>query len=238
MAAKKTVTVMIVNRRSKKALQTTGQDNGLVVAQAAPTGSDAQLWRIVEGKDGVKLVNKANGKVLDVMAEGTENGTWAQTWDDVKGESQRWQIVTVTATYKKLVNVRSGKVLDIVDMSDEEGAPAQIWEDVDGAGQQWKLVDPKEVAAKAKKPAKKAAKKAPAKKPAAKKAAPAKKAAAPAEKPATPVVKAATVTKEVKKAPAKKAAPAAKKPAAKKAAPAAKAAPAVKPAEKKDSDKK
>ncbi|MCH5353886.1 MAG: RICIN domain-containing protein [Acutalibacter sp.] len=214
MAAKKTTTVMIVNRRTKKALQASGLDNGHAVEQAVLTGSDAQLWRIVEGKKGAKIVNKASGKVLDVMVEGTENGTRAQIWDDVKGESQLWQVANVTATYKKLVNVRSGKVLDIADMSDEEGAPAQLWDDVDGVGQQWKLVPPE-------KPAKKAAKKPAAKKAPAKKAAPAKE-AAPAEKPAAPQESAKAVSGKAEKAPAKK--PAAKKPAAKKAAPAKKAA--------------
>ena len=60
MASKKEV--MIVNRRSKKALQATGLDNGQVVEQAAATGADNQLWTIVEAEGGVKLFNKANGK--------------------------------------------------------------------------------------------------------------------------------------------------------------------------------
>lgn len=139
MAAKKGSEFLIVNRRSGKALQATGLDNGLVVEQAEINRGDAQIWTSVESGDGVKLFNKASGKVLDVMANGTENGTWAQTWEDVDGESQLWKIVPVTATYKKLLNVMSGKVLDIVDMSDEDGAPAQIWEDVDGENQQWKF---------------------------------------------------------------------------------------------------
>jgi len=183
MAAKKTAEFMIVNRRSKKALQATGTENGLVVEQSAPTGSDAQLWTAVKADDAVKLVNKLSGKVLDVMAEGTGDGAWAQTWEDVGGGSQMWQIVTVTATYKKLLNVRSGKVLDVVDMSDEDGAPAQIWEDVDGAGQQWKFVP----AEKAVKPVKKAAAKKPGPKKAASKTETVKK---PAAKKAQEAVKA------------------------------------------------
>ena len=131
MAGKKAAEFMMINRRSGKALQATGLDNGLVVEQAEPVKSDAQLWSLVETGDTVKLFNKACGKVLDVMQGGAADGTWAQTWEDVNGESQLWQLVTVTATYKKLLNVASGKVLDIVDMSDEDGAPAQIWEDVD-----------------------------------------------------------------------------------------------------------
>ena len=85
MAVKKTGEFMIVNRRSKKALQATGLDNGLPVEQAAAAGTDAQLWTAVETVGGVKLFNKATGKVLDVMQGGTENGTWAQTWEDVDG---------------------------------------------------------------------------------------------------------------------------------------------------------
>ena len=150
MAGKKTAEFMIVNRRSGKALQATGLDNGLVVEQAEPAKTDAQTWTFLETEGGVKFFNKACGKVLDVMANGTANGTWVQTWEDVDGESQLWKLVTVSPTYKKIVNVMADKALDIVDMSDEDGAPAQIWESVDGEGQQWKFVStaPKAAAAK------------------------------------------------------------------------------------------
>ena len=140
MAAKKAAEFRIVNRRSGKALQATGLENGLVVEQAEISKSDAQLWYTVENGDMVKVFNKASGKVLDVMANGTVNGTWAQTWEDVDGESQFWKLVTVRPSYRKLLHVMSGKVLDIADMSEEDGAPAQIWEDVNGENQQWKLV--------------------------------------------------------------------------------------------------
>ncbi len=135
--------LLIINRRTGKALQCAGTENGNVVEQAAVTGSDAQLWTPVKvGRSAVKLLNKQSGKVLDVMHGSTEAGAWAQVWDDVAdGGSQLWQLKG-TVTYKKLINVQSGKVLDIVDMRDDDGAPAQLWEDVDGAGQQWKLVEP------------------------------------------------------------------------------------------------
>ena len=67
MAGKKAAEFMMINRRSGKALQATGLDNGLVVEQAEPVKSDAQLWSLVETGDTVKLFNKACGKVLDVM---------------------------------------------------------------------------------------------------------------------------------------------------------------------------
>ena len=177
MAGKKTAEFMIVNRRSGKALQATGLDNGLVVEQREPVKADAQIWTSVEAEGGIKLFNKACGKVLDVMQGGTADGTWAQTWEDVGGESQLWQLVNVSSTYKKIVNVHSGKALDIVDMSDEDGAPAQIWESVDGEGQQWKFVStaPKAATKTVRKPA---AKKAAQEKPAAKGSRSAKAAAA------------------------------------------------------------
>ena len=140
MAAKKTAEFMIVNRRTGKALQAAGLENGQAVVQAAPTGEAAQLWVQAGEKGPVKFINKASGKALDVVHGGVENGTWAHVWEDVDAPSQQWEIVKLTATYKKLRNVQSGKVLDIVDMSEEDGALAQIWEDVDGVGQQWKFV--------------------------------------------------------------------------------------------------
>ena len=177
MAGKKTAEFMIVNRRSGKALQATGLDNGLVVEQAEPAKTDAQTWTSLETEGGVKFFNKACGKVLDVMQGGTADGTWAQTWEDVGGESQLWQLVNVSSTYKKIVNVHSGKALDIVDMSSEDGAPAQIWESVEGEGQQWKFVStaPKAATKTVRKPA---AKKAAQEKPAAKGSRSAKAAAA------------------------------------------------------------
>lgn len=170
MAAKKIEEFMIVNRRTGKALQAAGMENGQNVVQAAPDGGDSQLWTQVGGK----FINKASGKALDVVHGGVESGTWAHLWDSVDdAPSQVWEAVKVTATYKKLLNAQSGKVLDIVDMSEDDGAPAQIWDDVDGVGQQWKFVTAeanapsKTVTRTAKKPAAPAAEPAPA--PAAKK---------------------------------------------------------------------
>lgn len=135
--------ILIINRRTGKALQCAGMENGDLVEQVEATGSDAQLWTPVSTGRSFKLRNKLSGKVLDIVNGGTEAGSWAQIWEDVTdGHSQVWEWVRVTATYRKLMNVQSGKVLDIVDMREDDGAPAQIWDDVDGVGQQWKLVEP------------------------------------------------------------------------------------------------
>lgn len=173
MPAKKATEYLIVNRRSGKALQAAGTENGLVVEQAEITRDSLQVWSMVDSGDSVKIVNKASGKLLDVMAGGTVNGTWAQIWEDAGGESQLWKTEAVTSTYQKLVHVMSGKVLDIVDLSDESGTPAQLWEDVGGENQQWKLVPAQE------KPATKTVQKTAAKKPAPAEAVTAVKAEAP-----------------------------------------------------------
>lgn len=229
MAAKKTTEFMIVNRRSGKALQATGLENGLAVEQREPQKTDAQIWTSLEAEGGVKLMNKASGKVLDVMQGGVANGTWAQIWDDVNGDSQLWRFENVSSTYKKIINVHSGRALDVVDMSTEDGALAQIWDSVEGEGQQWKLVSAEEKPAAKAAPRKAAAKKAPAKeeKPAPQKAAaPAKKAPAKAEEPKAIKVEApkaikAEGPKAIKKqeaAPKAMTKAPAKKPAAKKGA--------------------
>ena len=214
MAGKKTAEFMIVNRRSGKALQATGLDNGLVVEQREPVKADAQIWTSVEAEGGIKLFNKACGKVLDVMQGGTADGTWAQTWEDVGGESQLWQLVNVSSTYKKIVNVHSGKALDIVDMSSEDGAPAQIWESVDGEGQQWKFVStaPKAATKTVRKPA---AKKAAAQEKPAAKGSRSAKAAAAKEETALKAEPAKAMKKQEESPKAlQKAEPASKKPAA------------------------
>lgn len=172
MAAKKDDEFLIVNRRTGKALQATGLENGRPVCQAEITRSDAQVWYSTEATGGIKLTNKAASKVLDVMYGGNEDGTWAQTWEDVGGESQAWKLTG--RAYKVISHVASGKVLDIENMSDEEGAHAQLWEDIGGENQQWKLVPLKEETVKVTKSAPKTA----AKKTAAKKQTPAKKSAA------------------------------------------------------------
>lgn len=197
MAAKKDVEFLIVNCRTGKALQATGLENGRPVCQAEITKSDAQIWYSTDTHGGIKLMNKAASKALDVMYGGKEDGTWAQTWEDVGGESQVWKL---TGRAKKVIShVASGKVLDIENMSDEEGAHAQLWEDLGGENQQWKLDPIKEETV----PVTKSIKKPAEKKVAAKRRAPAKKSAA--SNTADKQVKTEKKTKAAK--PATKAAP-------------------------------
>lgn len=128
---------LIVNRRTGMALQANGEENGFAVVQGEINDTPAQLWRTEEAQDGVKLVNKLAGKLLDVTTGGTENGLTAQVWEDVNGDSQVWKLSG--RKYKKILNTASGKVLDIAGIREESGAQAQIWEDIGGENQQWEL---------------------------------------------------------------------------------------------------
>lgn len=130
---------LIVNRRTGKALQANGAENGFAVVQAEISGEAGQLWTAAETKEGVKLQNKLAKKLLDVITGGSESGLTAQVWEDVGGESQLWRFSG--RKYKKLMHAASGKVLDISGMREEDGAPAQIWEDIGGENQQWELRD-------------------------------------------------------------------------------------------------
>lgn len=130
---------LIINRRTGKALQATGLDNGQAICQAEINRSDAQIWTSKETEGGVKLINKAASKVMDVVMGGKSDGSWIHIWDDVENGngSQVWKITG--RTYKKIINLASGKALDIEGMLENDGAHAQIWEDLGGENQQWKL---------------------------------------------------------------------------------------------------
>lgn len=135
-------TFLLINRKSGKALQAKGVENGLTVEQSQVNYCEAQLWsKSTASKNSFKIVNKATNKVLDVMYNGTENGTWTQTWEDVNGASQEWSFEKASRGFRKILNKSSGKILDIHEISTYNGAVAQLWEDVNGENQEWKVVE-------------------------------------------------------------------------------------------------
>lgn len=162
-----------------------------VVSLAASAESGAQQWNLVPVGDSYKIVCKENGKVLDIILAGTENGAQIHLWEFTGADNQLWDLVSAGSGYYKIKSKASGKCLDVAGMVAVEGARVQIWDDVNGDNQKWKLKALKAPAAK--KPA--------AKKAAAPKTATAKKAAAPKKAAAKP----AEQTKSVKKEAGKKA---------------------------------
>lgn len=120
------------------ALTAMGAENGSAVCQVPLGDAPGQRWEVTKTGDTVKIKEEASGKLLDVMMEGSSDGTLAQIWDDVDGPSQQWK--PAGRVYKAMVHAASGKALDIRDISLEAGAPAQIWEALGGENQQWRFV--------------------------------------------------------------------------------------------------
>ncbi len=203
----------IANMSGKVLEGVAGSENGAAIQLATYNKADNQEWSFLRMGEGVyRIKNRGTGKMMDLMMNGTADGTWLHQWQDVNGSSQLWIVEAGNdGTVKIKTQLAPTKCVDVVGMSNEDGARIQIWQDVNGENQKWTINEVKERKAAEKKET--AEKKAPAKKAAAKKAAPAKKAVEVEEKAA---VEAAPVVEEKPVAVEEKAAqPApAKKPAA------------------------
>ena len=208
------------------------ENNGAAVQLGTYTHSANQEWAFIRVGEGVyRIQNRGTGKMLDLIMNGTANGTWLHQWEDVNSSSQMWIVEPTNDGHVKIkTQLANTKCIDTVGMTNVDGTRLQIWEDVNGENQLWSIAAVAEkkprthkAAEKAEQPAVSAEAAAPAE--------PAEKAAEkPAEKPAKkaarkPAAKKAETTAAPK---AKKAAAKAEEPAAKAEEPAAKAEPAQK----------
>ena len=137
------------------------------------------------GENSYRIHCRANGKVIDLMMAGTDNGTWLHLWDDVLGSSQVWTLLPVNDGTVRIVSQwASGKCLDTVGIGSAEGAILQIWQESPGADQLWTIRAVKD--RKAEEPAAPAVETAPAEQVKAEAPAPAPAEKAKAEEPAAP----------------------------------------------------
>ena len=127
-------------------------DESVCLAEA--DGSERQLWRLVPVEENCyKLVSKASGKALDIIAAGVSDGAWVHQWEDIPHiGSQLWLVEPAEDGCYKIKAHFTGKCLDVVGISQDTGAHLQIWEDVDGDNQKWRIEEvkaaPKKTAAK------------------------------------------------------------------------------------------
>ena len=92
------------------------------------------------GENAYRIHCRANGKVIDLMMAGTDNGTWLHLWDDVLGSSQMWTLVPENDGTVRLVSPwASGKCVDTVGMGSPAGAILQIWQESPGVDQLWTI---------------------------------------------------------------------------------------------------
>jgi hypothetical protein len=78
--------------------------------------------------------------MMDLMYNGTVEGTWLHQWARTSGQSQCWQLEPAPNGRVRIRSVPAQKYIDLVGMSTANGTLAQIWLDVPGGNQEWDLV--------------------------------------------------------------------------------------------------
>ncbi|MFD6115142.1 RICIN domain-containing protein [Streptomyces yangpuensis] len=86
-----------------------------------------------------KLVSVRSGKVLDVNAFSTADGTRIQQWTDQNTANQQWRLRSTGDGYYELVNRNSGKVLGTAGDSTAQAAAAEQQTDSPSASQEWRI---------------------------------------------------------------------------------------------------
>ncbi|MFI1809671.1 RICIN domain-containing protein [Streptomyces sp. NPDC020422] len=93
----------------------------------------------VDGDVFYRLVSVRSGKVMDVDAFSTADGTRIQQWTDQNTPNQQWRLRSTGNGYYELVNRNSGKVLGIAGGSTARSAAAEQQSDSASASQEWRI---------------------------------------------------------------------------------------------------
>ncbi|MFC8431918.1 alpha-L-fucosidase [Streptomyces sp. NPDC057253] len=98
----------------------------------------ALVSRVLPGDSTVyQLVNRASGKVADVLADGTANGTEVRQQPWRNQANQKWTFVSTGDGYYTVRSASSGKVLEVGGLSRVNGGKADIWSDDSVPQQHW-----------------------------------------------------------------------------------------------------
>ncbi|MFE9462697.1 RICIN domain-containing protein [Streptomyces virginiae] len=95
----------------------------------------------VDGNAYYRLISVRSGKVIDVNAFSTADGTRIQQWTDQNTANQQWRLRPTGDGYYELVNRNSGKVLGIAGNSTAQTAAAEQQTDSSSASQEWRIDD-------------------------------------------------------------------------------------------------
>ncbi|AXE89780.1 RICIN domain-containing protein [Streptomyces sp. Go-475] len=93
----------------------------------------------VDGDAYYRLVSVRSGKVLDVNAFSTADGTRIQQWTDQNTANQQWRLRPTRDGYYELVNRNSGKVLGVAGDSTARAAATEQQTDSSSTSQEWKI---------------------------------------------------------------------------------------------------
>ena len=92
------------------------------------TALSNQFWYFERQSDrSYKITNVATGKLLDVSAGATDNGTDVCVWSDYNGDNQRWYLVEVNGNYVLHPKHAPVMALDVNGGSSDDGTNIQIW---------------------------------------------------------------------------------------------------------------
>ncbi|BAV06996.1 Por secretion system C-terminal sorting domain-containing protein [Filimonas lacunae] len=84
-----------------------------------------------------KIFARHSGQAMDVMNNGTANGTNVRQWPANDCVCQQWTLTNAGSNQYTLVGVGSGKNLDIASNSTADGANAAIWQSTGGNNQKF-----------------------------------------------------------------------------------------------------
>jgi hypothetical protein len=117
------------------------QNNGTAVQQYASWDGDPQKFKLLAVGANWKIAMKANtNKCLDVVGNGTANGTPIEIQDCDGSTAQAWTITPDVQTGAfKFKHVASGRCLDVTGWSTADGARMEIYDCSGGANQKFKV---------------------------------------------------------------------------------------------------
>jgi len=87
-----------------------------------------------------KIYARHSGKALDVLNNGTANGSQVQQWTSNTCVCQQWTLAYQSSGSYQVTGVGSGKVLDINSVSTADGAKVQIWTSTGGNNQRFTFI--------------------------------------------------------------------------------------------------
>jgi hypothetical protein len=132
----------IMNRRSDKALDVTGQStqDGANIQQWGYADQANQNWDVIDlGASEVAIISRHSGKAITVQGGRDDNGTniIQRNWNGAS--QQRWRLEQVGGDYYRIVSVDNGKCLDVTEQGKQDGANVQLWAYANQSNQQWRL---------------------------------------------------------------------------------------------------
>ncbi|MEU6223265.1 alpha-L-fucosidase [Streptomyces sp. NPDC047042] len=84
-----------------------------------------------------QLVNRNSGKVADVAAGGTTDGSNVLQWPWLNAANQKWTFTNTGDGYYKVKGVASGRLMEVAGLSRDDGGNVGIWSDASAPQQQW-----------------------------------------------------------------------------------------------------